>query len=651
MPHQLQDRRARTNQNGPMDAGSSQTGSHQTHSGGRGPRSTTWPTGLVTWSTGRVLAGAVTGLAAGLVLLIALPVFASAGFSATIRATATVRSAADWTPPTVSVASPGGTVKDTVTLTASAADGESGIREVVIQHHPPNGTGWVTLCTVASSPYSCAWNTRAVANGTHVLRARATDHAGYATTSGTVTTVVANSVVVVLGDPGDVVRGTVSLPVTIHNPPLLVTSVSVEHAVAGSGTWKPVCTKLTSPYTCSWTSTTVANDSYDLRAVVVSGTSTWTSAVRTDVLVDNLAPTVTMTDPGSPLRGTVTLTTVPTDTHSGVASVRIQRSPNGGSTWTDTCTVTSAPHSCRFDTTTIADGTWAFRAIATDVAGNATTSAAVTGRVVDNTVSSVSLEDPGAYLTGTVALRASANSTAGVDRVVVQRAPAGTTTWTDVCTVTTSPYTCAWNTTTVADGLHDLRALLVDGLGRQTISAVVVGRRVDNSPLRGLDLQAANGGGTAGRMDAGDTLTLTFSRQVRPATVTSGWTGAAQAVSVRVRDGNTLGLGNRGDTLDVQLVGSVVNLGSVNLQDDYVKTGKTVVLNATMTAGTVTTDGVVRSTITLLLGTVGSGANDVRSALTAAHMAWTPSAAVLDANGNACSTAPVTETGTPDKEF
>ena len=70
--------------------------------------------------------------------------------------------------------------------------------------------------------------------------------------------------------------------------------------------------------------------------------------------------------------------------------------------------MTSAPWSCRYDTTALTGGTYAFRAVATDAAGLQTTSTTVANRVVDNTVSSVSLADPGQYLTGTVTLTAAA---------------------------------------------------------------------------------------------------------------------------------------------------------------------------------------------------------------------------------------------------
>jgi hypothetical protein len=263
----------------------------------------------------------------------------------------------------------------------------------------------------------------------------------------------------------------------------------------------------------------------------------------------------------------------------------------------------------------------------------------------------VSVEDPGAYLTGTVTLGATANSTAGVASVRIQAAPSGTTSWTDLCTDQSAPYTCSWDTTKVAAGLYDLRAVLTDSRGAQTVSTTVAARRVDNTPLRAVDVQTASGAGTPGRVDEGDTLTLTYSREVLPATIRAGWTGAATTVTVRLRDGNLLGTGNKGDTLDVQAGSATLALGSVNLREDYVKSNKTATFAATMTATTVTVAGVNRTVVTLRLDTAGSGTKFLRTVSTPAAMVWTPSASATGADGVACSTAPATETGASDREF
>ena len=601
----------------------------------------------------RPLALLALALAAGLVVL-GTPRSSGASFVAsTQNAVSTVSASADWTPPMVALRNPGSPIKDTVTLTADATDAESGIASVAIQYLAPGASSWVTLCTTTATPYSCTWSTKGGADGSFALRAIATDRAGYVSTSDTVQTTVANNLLVQLGDPGDIVKGSIVLTASLYNAGTVGYSVAIQYAVTGTTTWKTLCTTTSSPYTCTWNTaatTFTQGASYDLRAVATAGASSTPSATVVDVLIDNVAPTTTMTDPGSPLRGTVTLAASATDAESGVALVVLQYQRSGTSTWSTACTLTLDPYTCRYDTTQLVDGVYSFRSVATDAAGNTTTSAVVASRTVDNTVSSVSMEDPGAYLSGTVNLTATASSTAGVTSVRIDRAPSGTTSWTAVCTDTASPYSCSFATTTVADGLYDFRAVLVDGKGATTVSNTVTSRRVDNSPLRAYDVQAVNGGASAGKLDAGDVLRLTYTDQVNPATVSAGWTGAAIPVTLRLRDGSLVGLGSRGDTVDVLRNGAAVNLGSVNLSNDYVKNGKTVQLNATMAASNTTVNGTTATVVTVTLGTVASGTG-LRSVTGGSTMVWTPSATVTDLNGLPTSTTPASELGVLDRDF
>src|SRR5688572_16331335 len=61
-----------------------------------------------------------------------------------------------------------------------------------------------------------------------------------------------------------------------------------------------------------------------------------------------------------------------------------------------------------------------------------------------------SLNDPGANLSGTIPLTASAtDAETGVASVTIQRAPGGGGAWTDVCTDSSAPYSCSWDTTAV----------------------------------------------------------------------------------------------------------------------------------------------------------------------------------------------------------
>lgn len=584
------------------------------------------------------------------------PALSSAAFTAkTANAGNSVSAAVDWTPPTVVVEQPTGPLRDTATITAVASDAETGVRSVALSVRAAGAAGWTALCTATASPYSCAWDTRGVTDGAYELRAVATDNSGYVTTSATVGATVGNTVGIVLTDPGDVLRGSVALASTLQNAGSGPYTVTVEYAPAGSTAataFKTACTTTVAPYACAWNTASVAGDFYDLRATVTANGVTTASNVVTDVLVDNAAPTVTMTDPGSALRGTVTLAATAADGLSGVGRVTIQLTPAGTTAWRDACTITADPYSCRYDTTTLANGGYSFRAVATDAAGNTATSATVASRTVDNSVASVAVEDPGAYLGGTPTIAATANSSAGIAGVAIQYAPSGTGTWTTVCTDTTAPYSCPWNTASVADGLYDLRAVLTDLAGNQTMSAVVSARRVDNRPVRGVDVQTSNGGATAGRLDAGDTMTFTFSRQMSPGSIAAGWNGAAIPVTLRLRDGNLLGLGNAGDTVDVQRSGSAVNLGSVNLRGDYVKSNKTSTFAATMTATTATVNGLPVTVVQITVGSlVNGGALRTAPTTAAAAMVWTPSNAATDLTGAASSNSPVVETGSLDREY
>ncbi|MGN5734941.1 Ig-like domain-containing protein [Arthrobacter psychrochitiniphilus] len=615
-------------------------------------QATGWPDETVASPVQRI--STAFGIVATLVAMTVMgaSAFSSAAFTATSTNVANTFSAAtDWVPPTVTLASPGTTVRDTVLLSATAADAGSGIRKVVIQYALASTGTWVNLCTSESTPYACAWNTTTLPDGAYLLRATATDKVGLSTTSEPIRTTVANSFTVVLTDPGETARGTINLSTTLSSPGTIPYTVRVEYTLADTNNWKPICQKLITPYDCAWNTTSIADKDYDLRAVAVSGTSTTYSNIVTDVLVDNTAPLVSLKDPGVMIRGTTTFEATASDAASGVAQVQVQYLRSGTSTWVTMCNLEEEPYSCRFDTTTMAYGTYSFRAVATDEAGNTSFSSATSYRTVDNTVATVSVEDPGAYLTGSVTLRAFANSTAGITNVRIQTAPAGTTTWTTRCSVNAAPFSCPWNTATVTDGLFDIRAILLDATGKETISSTIANRRVDNSPLRASDIQTTNGPGIAGRIDNGDTLNFSYSQLVNLTTVSPGWNGAPIPVTIRLRDGNLLGLGNSGDTVDIQRSNSSVNLGSVNTKGNFAKSFRTVYLNATMTASTVTINGIPRTVISVTVGSVASGSSSLRTNTTSANMVWSPLSTVRNTNGSASSTTPVTETPPLDRDF
>lgn len=394
----------------------------------------------------------------------------------------------------------------------------------------------------------------------------------------------------------------------------------------------------------SFTDTTAVNAA--TYRYVIGAVSTGAGGARVESVVslesaavtaDSIAPTaVTLTDPGSPLRGSVALSATASDAGSGIASLRFQRASAGGSTWTDGCSTVTAPYSCSLVTGSLTDGLHDLRVLAGDAAGNTTISNVVLNRRVDNTSPAVTMSDPGAFLRGTVTLSASVSDAgSGIASVTIQGAPTGSSTWTTVCTTTASPYSCAYNTTALANGGYDVRAIASDAAGNTTTSATVSDRVVDNTAPTAVDVQTTNAaGGIVAKPDTGDLLMFTFSEPMRPSSILAGWSGAATPVTVRFANGNP-------DVLTVwdPATGAQLGLGSATSGKKYVTA------TTTFTASNMVLSA---NTITVTLGTtIGS----TSSATGTSTLMWTTSAAATDRAGNPLVAGVVTETGAADSDF
>ena len=593
------------------------------------------------------------------VALLALGISGSAGTTltgATFSAASTnpgnrLTAAADWVAPAVTATAPTAILRATVTLSATATDA-SPIVSVRLQRSPAGAADWTDVCTDATSPYSCAFDTTAVADGRYDFRAIALDDAANTGTSA----IVANRLVdnnpptVAIDDLAADVRATITITATAADGAGSgVVSVRFQRSPAAANTWTDICTRASAPYSCTLDTTALANDDLDLRAIATDAAgNASTSAIET-IAVDNALPTVSLGNPGSPLAGTVSLTATAADADSGIATVTIQRAPAGTATWTDICTSTAAPWSCSWTTTTVVDGLYDLRAIAVDAAGNSRTSAVVSNRRVDNTISSVSLDDPGSPLRATVTLRANANSSGGVAAVAIQRAPAGAATWTTVCSAPSAPYSCSLNTAAGAtpDGSYDFRAIMTTTSGATLTSATVASRTIDNAVVSGTDIQAANKtGGKLGRMESGDVITLTYSSAMKPSTLIAGWTGAG-AASLFVRATDASQVETTRFTTD-SAGNTATGLGSFVTGGNFVRTNRAVAFAASATLSTGAGGG---SVVTITLGAVSVGSGNERTQSSATTLKWTPSATATDVSGIASSTSVVTESGAADRDF
>ncbi|HEX5468479.1 MAG TPA: Ig-like domain-containing protein, partial [Gaiellaceae bacterium] len=212
---------------------------------------------------------------------------------------------------------------------------------------------------------------------------------------------------------------------------------------------------------------------FKVKATDAAGNTDGSAAAYTWT-IDATAPGGGLSDPGSPLSGTVGLSASPSDGGVGVQQVAFEVSAADAGSWSEISTDASAPYTASWDTTSVADGLYDLRIVVTDNANNTSASTAIEDRLVDNTTPGAILDDPGPNLSGTVGLTSTAtDGGSGVASVTYQRSPAGAGTWTGTA--------ASWDTTAVADGFYDLRVVVTDNAGNSTISAAVTDRRVDNT--------------------------------------------------------------------------------------------------------------------------------------------------------------------------
>jgi hypothetical protein len=393
-------------------------------------------------------------------------------------------------PTSVTITNPGAIVTGTKSLNGAGSDGGSGIKTIELQYSPTGQNNWTTACSGNSSPTTCSFNTATAAtpDGLYDFRTRATDNAnnqGTSPTASPATRIDNTAPSVTMVSLGVAVRGAIIPSATASDGSGSgVASVSIEYRSSPAGAWVPLCTDNTpTPYSCPLNTATAATPDglYDFRATAVDNVSkTATSAIIT-TRIDNTLPTgVAITDPGSPFGGTKTFFGAANDSGSGVNTLEIQYL--NGATWTTVCTATVSPYQCSANTATlpIADGVYSFRSRATDFAGNVATSTAVASRRVDNTAPTATMTETGTNLRGVITLAATASDVSGIANVKFQYKTTAGSTWIDVCTDTTSTYSCTLDTAPLAAGDYDFRAVPTDNALNSGASPSLTPRRIDN---------------------------------------------------------------------------------------------------------------------------------------------------------------------------
>ncbi|MCW2966408.1 MAG: hypothetical protein JWM71_180 [Solirubrobacteraceae bacterium] len=143
------------------------------------------------------------------------------------------------------------------------------------------------------------------------------------------------------------------------------------------------------------------------------------------------------------------------------------------------------------------------------------------------------------------------------------------------------------------------------------------------STFGGTSFVATNkSGGTAGKAEAGDSVSYAYSKAPLPSSILSGWSGSSTSVTVRLTDHTTAG--TTSDTISVLTAGGAsIPLGSVLTGGDYVTAGTLDFTGSTMV--------LTGSTVKITLGTAGGGTTHTD---TAGHKpTWTPDSGATDAFG------------------
>jgi Bacterial Ig domain/Polysaccharide deacetylase len=353
-----------------------------------------------------------------------------------------------------------------VSVTASADQGIFAV-QLYVDGQP---SGIPDETTVGPYQYSIPWDTSTVSVGTHTLSVLATDWSSASATlmSATITVDVGPAYpTIALTSPAawTFVRGSVPLEVT-------TTSASAPATVAFTLDGNPV----TSP----WDTTTAPDGPHTIQATITDGRGK-TATASAQVTVDNTPPETYLLAPAASGYFTGSL---PVQAHAsdayGIGSVQfeIDGTPSGGAI-TAPDTAGGYTYSASLSLAGLANGPHTLTEVATDNAGNATTSAPVAFNVGIAPLSAATITVPGNWTFAAKTITVTAAATGGtapltatllVDGVASTLTPA----------ISGSTITFQLDTATLADGSHTLAVAVTDAVrAKATSPAVTV--TVDNT--------------------------------------------------------------------------------------------------------------------------------------------------------------------------
>ena len=424
-------------------------------------------------------------------------------------------------------------------------------------------------------------------------------------------------------------------------------------AAGGTGTWAAFSsTTSTGPGSLSsaadWTAPTVTAS-----VIAHSASGPGVKASGTYAIYANV------TDSGNPASGVSTVT-------ANVGSITTGQTAVSLTTCSSGCTVAGVTYGYKSATltgnSTLTGGSSINYTVTPKDAANNTGSAQTFSVTVDNTVpaglaSAAAHSTAGAKIKagGTYFIYANATDagsgidtvTANVNNVTTGQTAVPLTACSSSCNVGATTYAYKSASLTANAGLSANQTYSItatDSAGNATTVATFTAT-VDNIVPTASAVATANGTGTLNRPDLNDTVTLTFSEQMDPATILAGWTGSSTPIVVRISNAggaahDFITFWNSTNTTQLTTLGNV-DLGRAG----YVNTGATVTFGASGTASSMVQSA---ANVTITLGTPSATANTVSTTTT---MIWNSANTPADLAGNLATGNVRTEGGTADAEF
>jgi hypothetical protein len=389
------------------------------------------------------------------------------------------------------------------------------------------------------------------------------------------------------------------------------------------------------------------------RSLTTTNNAGGTSAAATfDVTADSTAPSVTGTaiaDQNTTTGGSIhqgasyyvyanvsesgsglnTVTANVSNITTGATAVALSTT---GGPWTISGTSYGYRSALQTANGSLSQGSKSFTVTGTDnVANSGSLSGSVT---VDNTAPTVTLTAPAnnSFTNDTTPTFTGACSN-GDGNVTVTVKQGGSTVQTLTPACSSGSYSV--DATTLGQNTYTAQAAQTDA-ALNTGSSSTNTFTVDTTTPTVSSVSLNNNGGTAGRLDTGDTIVITFSEQMKVSSFCSAWSGdttdqtinGSGAVTVTLTDG---GAGN--DSVTVSSTGCTFNFGSINLgATGYLTGGGSRTYNGGGSSKSTISWTASTHTLTIMIGNAGTGGTIGTVASSTAT--YNPSASITDSAGN-----------------